>query len=118
MKASFAGVTKVAVLALLCTPALTVRAQDRPDDRQVLDDVKALAARPTPKTADGHPDLNGRWVMPRTARGVRGSYGKVVGNEHQLIFGIPATGDPSVDAAVTEDLNNRKHETAKKREAS
>ena len=68
--------------------------------------MKALAAKPTPKTADGHPDLNGHWVPPET--GMRVSYGKIVGNEHQLIFGIPATGDAQTDAAVTEELNKKK----------
>jgi len=69
------------------------------------DDMKALAAKPTP-TAGGHPDLNGHWVFPET--GFRVFYGKTVGNEHQLIFGIPATGDAQTDAAVTEDLNKKK----------
>ena len=46
---------------------------------------------------------------------MRGSYGRVVGNEHELIFGIPVTGDAQTDAAVTEDLNKKKDERAKKR---
>jgi len=111
------SITRAMVFAILCTPVLSVSAQDLPDAKP-LDDMKALAAKPTPKTPDGRPDLNGRWLPPRLTHGVRGSYGKVVGNEHQLIFGIPATGDVETDAAVTEQLNNRKHETAKKREAN
>jgi hypothetical protein len=112
------SVTRVAlVVAIVCIPALRASAQDLPEAKP-LDDMKALAAKPTPKTPDGHPDLNGRWLAPRLTRGVRGSYGKVVGNEHQLIFGIPATGDPETDAAVTEKLNDIKHQTAKKREAN
>ena len=88
------SITRAAlVVAVVCIPALRMSAQSLPDDSRPLDDMKALAAKPTPKTPDGHPDLNGRWVAPRLTRGVRGSYGKVVGNEHQLIFGIPITGD-------------------------
>ena len=110
------SVTRVAlVVAIVCIPALRVSAQDLPEAKP-LDDMKALAAKPTPKTPDGHPDLNGRWLAPRLTRGVRGSYGKIVGNEHQLIFGIPVTGDAETDAAVTEKLNDIKHQTAKKRE--
>ena len=30
--------------------------------------MKAAAAKPTPKTADGHPDLNGIWFSPTTGR--------------------------------------------------
>jgi hypothetical protein len=74
--------------------------------------VKALAAKPTPKTADGHPNLEGHWVAPETGRRV--SYGIVKGNEHQLIFGIPITGDAATDAAVTEDLNKKKDDRTSK----
>jgi hypothetical protein len=117
MKAFLASsVTKAAlVVAIVCIPTSRAGAQDLPESKP-LDDVKAMAAKPTPKTPDGHPDLNGRWIPPRLTRGVRGSYGKVVGNEHQLIFGIPITGDAETDAAVTEKLNDVKHQTAKKRE--
>jgi len=110
MKAFLASsVTRAAlVVAVVCTPALIASAQVPGQPLQGLqpDDMKALAAKPTPKTADGHPDLNGRWLPPET--GTRVSYGKVVGTEHQLIFGIPATGDAATDAAVTEDLNKKK----------
>jgi hypothetical protein len=102
------SIAKAVVLAILSASAYTVSAQTpgQPQGGLKPDDVKALAAKPTPKTADGHPDLNGQWVPPET--GLRVFYGKTVGNEHQLIFGIPATGDPQTDAAVTEDLNRKK----------
>jgi hypothetical protein len=109
MKISLASsITRAAVLAILSASAFTVSAQTpgQPQGGLKPDDMKALAAKPTPKNADGHPDLNGHWVFPET--GFRVFYGKTVGNEHQLIFGIPATGDPQTDAAVTEDLNKKK----------
>jgi hypothetical protein len=53
---------KVLVVAILCMPALRASAQEPPKPGQPPDDVKALAAKPTPKTADGHPELIGRWV--------------------------------------------------------
>jgi hypothetical protein len=110
------SITRAVVFAVMCTPGLMVSAQNpgQPLAGEAVDDMKALAAKPTPKTADGHPDLNGRWLPPRT--GARVSYGKVVGTEHQLIFGIPITGEVKTDAAVTEDLNKKKDERAKKRE--
>jgi len=76
--------------------------------------MKALAAKPTPKTADGHPNLSGHWAMPNT--GFRFFYGKTQGNEHDLVFGIPATGNAQTDAGVTENLNKQKDERAKKRQ--
>jgi hypothetical protein len=110
MKARLAGsVTRAAlVVAVVCTSASSVRAQTpgQPLEGVKPDDMKALAAKPTPKTPDGHLDLNGRWLPPET--GARVSYGRVVGTEHQLIFGIPATGDAQTDAAVTEELNKKK----------
>ena len=116
MKASLGGsITRAVVFAIVFTPALTASAQNAPDKEQPVDDMRALAAKPTPKTPDGHPDLNGRWLPPHVTRIGRGSYGRVNGNVHDLIFGIPVTGDVEKDASVTEDLNNRKHETAKKR---
>jgi hypothetical protein len=115
MKTSLASSIKRAVVfAIVFTPVLRVSAQNPPDKPRPFDDVKALAAKPTPKTADGHPDLNGRWLPPYTV--ARGPFGRVVGTEHQLIFGIPITGDVQTDAAVTEDLNKKKDERAKKRE--
>ncbi len=118
MKTCLAGsITRATIFAILLTPVLRVSAQDLPDAKP-LDDMKALAAKPTPKTPDGHPDLNGRWQPPRLTHGVRGSYGKVVGNEHQLIFGVPITGDAQTDIAVTDQLNDRKHQTAKNRETN
>ena len=102
------SVTRAVALAILSASAFTVSAQTpgQPYSGVKVDDMKALAAKPTPKTADGHPDLNARWVVPET--GTRVFYGKTVGNEHQLIFGIPATGDAAKDAAVTDNLNKKK----------
>ena len=115
MKTSLASSIKRAVVfAIVFTPVLRVSAQNPPDKPKPIDDMKALAAKPTPKAADGHPDLNGRWQRPNNGQG--GPLGRVVGNEIDLIFGIPVTGDVQTDAAVTEDLNKKKDERAKMRE--
>jgi len=53
-------------------------------------DLSALAALPTPKTADGHPDLDGRWVNPNGGTG--GAAVLVEGNHHVLSFGTPIPG--------------------------
>jgi len=120
MKAILASrVTRVVVFAIVCTPAWRVSAQNLPDlpkPGEPLDDVKALAAKPTPKTADGHPDLSGRWKMPNTGQG--GLRGRVNGNVHELIYGTPVTGDTQTDAAVTENLNKKVEERAKRRAAN
>src|SRR5258708_28728905 len=103
MKAFLASsVTRAVVFAIVCTPALTVRAQNLPDlpkPGQPIDDLKALAAKPTPKTADGHPDLSGRWLLPNTGQG--GFRGRVEGNVRELAYGVPVTGDVKADAAVS-----------------
>ena len=121
MKAFLASnVTRAAiVLAMACIPASAVSAQNLPDlpkPGQPLDDVKALAAKPTPKTADGHPDLTGRWMMPNTGQG--GLRGQTKGNVHELIYGVPVTGDVATDGAVSQDLIKKQEERAKRQAAN
>jgi len=120
MKTSLASsVTRAVIFAIVCTPALRVSAQNLPDNPkpgQPIDDMKALAAKPTPKTADGHPDLSGRWMVPNTGQG--GLRGRVDGNVHELIYGIPVTGDVSTDAAVSAELIRKQEERAKRAAAN
>src|SRR4051812_23760804 len=99
------SVASVVAFVVLCVSTITVSAQNLPDlskPGQAIDDLKALAAKSTPKTADGHPDLSGRWMMPNTGQG--GLIGRVNGDTHELIYGVPVTGDKAVDGAVSAEL--------------
>ena|SRR5690242_3045984 len=103
MKARMANnLMKVAALAILCSPLL--RAQDIYRKPEPPDDVKALQAKPTPKAADGHPDLSARWVPISLGRvvGARDIGARIEGNVHDLYFGTPIEGaDPEKDAILT-----------------
>ena len=115
------------VLAILCTPAMSAIAQDVPRSlasdpekaKLAADALKAraaanarrakeaeavltpLAAKPTPKTADGHPDLSGLWVNPtEEAANV-----VVEGNRHDLVFGAYGV-DGIIPSAKINDPND------------
>jgi len=113
MKTHFASnVMKAAVLAILCLPAMRTSAQapapqSQPPQPKMVpgDDLKALAAKPTPKTADGHPDLSGRWLIAEQAHiDVGGApIGIVNGKEHILAFGKPLPGETDNDAVQTDN---------------
>jgi hypothetical protein len=91
---------KVAALVIACVPASLVSAQEKPKSPPA-DDMKALGAKPTPKTSDGRPDLNGHWVAPNTGKSFFG--GRIDGNVHDLYYGdlIPGA-NPDTDAILTE----------------
>ena len=99
------NVMNVVVLAMLCLPAMGTSAQDKP--KGAGDDVKVLAAKPTPKAADGHPDLSGRWVGLNSGSDAatfpgNGNGGRVEGKVHDLYFGTPIPGaNPETDAITT-----------------
>jgi hypothetical protein len=103
MKAHLASnVMKAVVLAILCMLATRAIAQNQPAGTTG-DDVKALAAKPTPKTADGHPDLSGRWVGPNNGGGVNNQGTRVDGKVHDLAFGAVIPGaNPDTDSILTE----------------
>jgi hypothetical protein len=92
---------KAVTFAIVCMPAMWAGAQDK-QNVPAGDDVKALAAKPTPKTADGHPNLNARWVPLNTGRP---SFfgGRIKGGVHDLYYGAPIEGaDPETDAILTQ----------------
>src|SRR5262245_14810827 len=50
------------LLAFLTAITLPVAAQQKPEERAAR--IKEAAAKPTPRAADGHPDLTGYWADP------------------------------------------------------
>lgn len=58
-----------AVVLFACTGTLPLAAQfsgqsNSPARAKIEEEIKAAEAKPTPRTADGHPDLNGSWGAP------------------------------------------------------
>src|SRR5262245_42625880 len=114
------GLTTVAFLAITCMVVLHGQAPAKPGAtpgkpaRQTggqakplfgagptATDLKTLAAKPTPKRADGHPNLDGRWLArPPVMRLQIGT--RVDGKVHDLYFGTPIdTADPTKDPTTT-----------------
>jgi hypothetical protein len=104
----------VILAAAVCMPVLFAGAQSQPAAPQGSapaqnatppkgDDIKALAARPTPKTSDGHPDLGGRWIRATDEFSGFVNASGVHGNVHDLVFGKPITSaDPDKDAITAQ----------------
>jgi hypothetical protein len=98
MKTRHASKMMVVVLFAFLIAAMHASGQDKPKT-EAGDDVKALAAKPTPKTADGHPDLNGYWAEKKQV----GFGGRVQGQVHDLHYGTPLPGaNPETDAVTTD----------------
>src|SRR5690349_20813451 len=77
-------VVAVAALGLLSALASAQQKSASRDDM-----VKAAAAKPTPRASEGHPDLNGIWLLPgivSNAFGYGGPPGEVSadGKEHTV----------------------------------
>ena len=113
----------VVLSAMLCMPLLFAAAQGQPAATQaqggqsVQDLMKELAAKPTPKAPDGHPELNGRWVRPTNDFGAAVGASGVHGNVHDLVFGKPIeSADPNKDA-VTADSGCHAADCTKQRQA-
>jgi hypothetical protein len=87
--------------AMVCMPLLFAAGQGQPSQKDVM---KELAAKPTPKAVDGHPDLNGRWARPTNDfGGASPNASGVHGNVHDLVFGKPIeSADPNKDAITAE----------------
>jgi hypothetical protein len=88
------AVMGVATVGLLSTVAAAQQRSGRRDDpaaaaREKI--VQAAGAKPTPRTSDGHPDLNGIWLLPgivSNAFGYGAPPGEVSqdGKEHTVYF--------------------------------
>jgi len=106
------NVIGAAMFSLLCL-ALPAQAQRGGGGGE---ELKQLAAKPTPRTADGRPDLSGRWGGGDGGAGAGGASGFKDG-VHTLIFGSVIEGvDPEKDA-ITADSGLHGEESRKQREA-
>ena len=65
MKRYMRSLTMISVSALLCLAAGPLTAQDRPADEPNPPWKAELSKLPTPRTADGKPNLNGIWLRAR-----------------------------------------------------
>jgi len=96
-------VITAAVIAVSCLAARTA-AQTRSDTSQAATAIKAAAAKSTPRSADGHPDLNGYWQFPEFDKGAH-----LDANGNIYIDVPPAKGGslPKLDASLDEQLQHQ-----------
>jgi len=97
------GIT-AAVMVVSCMAPLRIVAQSRSTPALVEAAIKAAAAKPTPRAADGHPDLNGYWNFPEfDVSAHRDSQGNF------YIDVPPAKGGtlPKLDASLSEQLRHQ-----------
>src|SRR5205807_10019446 len=96
------GIT-AAMMVVLCTAPMRMVAQNRVNRSAAEAAIKAAAAKPTPRSADGHPDLNGSWGAPALPIGAH--------KDSEGNFYIDAPADkggtaPKLDATLSEQLQH------------
>jgi len=81
-----------------------IGAQTRSDASRAAVAIKAAAAKPTPRSADGHPDLNGYWQFPEFDKGAH-----LDANGNIYIDVPPDKGGslPKLDASLSEQLEHQ-----------
>jgi hypothetical protein len=98
------GITAVtAMVVTLCMSPMRVPAQGRANASAAQAAMKAAAAKPTPRAADGHPDLNGSWDFPGFDQSAH-----LDANGNLYIDVPPANGGtlPKLDASLDEQLQH------------
>lgn len=93
-----------ATFAVACLSPTLLVAQDAAPRAQAEAEIKMAAAKPTPRGADGHPDLNGYWNRPGLSLSAhQGSNGTI------YIDVPPEKGGtlPKLDASLNEQLEHR-----------
>lgn len=98
-----------AAASMLLLVPLVASAQYGPPSAAELAALKAAAAKPTPHTSDGHPDLNGIWFSPLTGRITGPGATKVDGNSLVINQNNPGTQTPKPLQA--EDPNRPPYKT-------
>jgi hypothetical protein len=105
MKLRFLGYgVSAAVIVSSCVAPPRMVAQSRSDPVAAAAAIKAAAAKPTPRAADGHPDLNGYWNFPEfDTNAHRDANGTI------YIDVPPAKGGtlPKLDATLEEQLRHQ-----------
>jgi hypothetical protein len=104
MKSLFLGYGIAAAVVVWCGAPTRMVAQSRSDPAAAAAALKAAAAKPTPRAADGHPDLNGYWNFPEfDVDAHRDSNGTI------YIDVPPAKGGtlPKLDASLNEQLQHQ-----------
>jgi hypothetical protein len=104
MKSLFLGYGITAAVVIWCGAPARMVAQSRSDPAAAAAALKAAAAKPTPRAADGHPDLNGYWNFPEfDVDAHRDSNGTI------YIDVPPAKGGtlPKLDASLNEQLQHQ-----------
>lgn len=104
MRSTLGSYSVTAVALILSMVPTRARGQAKPNGTGDL--VKAAAAKATPRTVDGHPDLNGIWLLPgitSNAFGYGGPSGQVSedGKERTINFGGGASQFPGRTRAST-----------------
>jgi hypothetical protein len=97
------GITAAVVVVLCMAPMRTV-AQNRVNASAATAAIKAAAAKPTPRAANGHPDLNGYWIYPEFDKSAH-----LDANGNFYIDVPPAKGGtlPKLDASLSEQLQHQ-----------
>jgi len=92
------------VFVILCAGPTYSHAQNRLNRAAADTVIRAAAAKPTPRMADGHPDLNGYWIYPEFDHDAH------VDSEGNFYFDVPpAKGGtlPKLDATLSEQLQHQ-----------
>jgi len=97
------GLTASAIVVSCIVPRGSL-AQDRLSASAAQAVIKAAASKPTPRAADGHPDLNGYWIYPE--------FGKDAHLDSAGNFYIDVPPDkggtlPKLDASLSEQLQHQ-----------
>lgn len=72
-----------ALAVVSCVAPMRAAAQGRSNSAVTENAIKTAAAKPTPRTADGHPDLNGSWRAPEFDVDAH------VGNDGTIFIDVP-----------------------------
>ncbi|PYU19158.1 MAG: hypothetical protein DMG32_25005 [Acidobacteria bacterium] len=97
------GIT-AATIAVSCMAPMCLGAQNRANASAAAAAIKAAAAKPTPRAADGHPDLNGYWIYPEFDKSAH-----LDSNGNFYIDVPPDKGGtlPKLDASLSEQLQHQ-----------
>src|SRR5260370_9054283 len=97
------AITAVAVPVSGLAP-MRVGAKNRSNASGAAAAIKAAAAKPTPRAADGHPDLNGYWIYPEFDKS---AHLDSAGNFYIDVPPDKGGTVPKLDASLSEQLQHQ-----------